>query len=100
MKLYTQNEVFRTAHEYIPQDDLEFNNDDKSKPFPVFSYDVRGKKLKHGINEVCISCKTPSEELTNRDPELTPFKEFYKTYDYKAYKCPACGYMFSWYVKK
>lgn len=82
--LYTQSEVYRTAFKYI-----EGTTTNASSV---------GFGLKHGVNEVCICCKTPAEPLS--ESELTPFRSFYTAFEYKAYKCPSCGYMFSWYKKR
>ena len=88
MRIYSQNEVFRTAHEYTTAG-CDMDHDP-----------VTNQRLKHGVNEVCICCKKPSVELSEKDPEYGSFKQFYQTLEYKAYKCPACGYQFSWYKNK
>lgn len=71
--------ITRTAHRYMPKQ-------------LVCSF---GDGLEHGINEVCRCCKSKGVPIGGA--ELEPFKQFYKTREYKAYKCPACGYLFSWY---
>lgn len=79
--MYTQQEVFRTARPYIDP-----------KRSAAYSF---GDGLTHGINEVCRCCKAPAEKIDEDNAQA--FQQFYKTKEYKAYKCPACGYMFSWY---
>lgn len=81
--IYTANEVFRTAHEYIYSTD--------SNPG---SY---GYGLKHGINQVCRCCKSADARKITNSVELKPWSDFYKKNEYAAYECLACGYMFSWY---
>ena len=79
MQLYSQSEVFRTASPYV-------------HPGVTYSF---GDGKNHGINEICRCCKSDATEIKGDD--LIPWKQFYKTMEYRAYKCNACGYMFSWY---
>jgi hypothetical protein len=88
---YTPKEVFKTAFAYHEGcGENHFTNG-----------------LKHGINQVCISCKAGSvhsdgsisgyvERIVN-DADLTPWSDFYKTKEFAAYKCRSCGYQWSWY---
>lgn len=87
--MYTQDEVFRTAFKYVDSGASRFLSKEASES-------------PHGINQVCICCKagsqTPSDVSKIVDPvELRPWQQFYKTYEYAAYKCNVCGYMWSWY---
>ena len=77
----TKNEIFRTAHPYMgPSDNYSFGD---------------GKT--HGINEICRMCKSDATAISKNDDEHVDFQDFYKTKEYKAYRCNACGYVFSWY---
>ena len=92
MTTYTQSEVFRTAQPYIAENQNGI-----------------GQGLTHGINQVCICCKAGSTAdgqvigIVDKiiDPvDLKPWTDFYKTKDFAAYKCGACGYQWSWYKDK
>lgn len=82
MTPYTQSEVFRTARPYVETNAGSVGNG-----------------LSHGVNEACICCKSPANPIPSAEL-MEPFKQFYKTLEHKAYQCPACGYMFSWYKPK
>ena len=93
--IYDSSLVSRTAFKYVQdQDDpLSFGNG-----------------LPHGINQVCPCCKagstTPDGKIIGdveqiRDSaELKPWTDFFKTFEYKAYKCFSCGYKWCWYKVK
>jgi hypothetical protein len=84
--LYTASDVRRTAFSYVDT--------------PPSNYSL-GAGLKHGINQVCISCKAGTQawevERITDAVDLKPWADFYKTKDYAAYKCGCCGYQWSWY---
>jgi hypothetical protein len=88
---YTPKEVFKTAFTY--------HEDCGKNPFTI--------GLRHGINQVCIACKSGSvhsdgtiaghvERILN-SADLMPWSDFYKTKEFAAYKCHTCGYQWSWY---
>jgi hypothetical protein len=73
-KPYTQSEVFRTAHQYVEPGVFASLGDGKTD----------------GINEVCRCCKSEATAIQSKE-HMQPFKDFYKTLDYKAYQCKTCG---------
>jgi hypothetical protein len=93
----TPNEVFRTAHKWVPNSlgDLSL-----------------GKGLPDGINQVCPSCKAGSiidggkkaghvERIL--DPVyLKPWPDFYTSglNEFKAYECYSCGAKWSVFKPK
>lgn len=79
----TKNEIFRTAHKYLSPREYSYGD---------------GKT--HGINEICRICKSDATAIGKNDEEHKDYEDFYKTLDYKAYRCNACGYVFSWYKDK
>lgn len=80
-KIYSQNDVSLTAHIFV--------EDTLPKSY--------GRGLTFGINQVCRCCKSSDTQEIKDPVELRPWTDFFKTYEYRAYKCRSCGYMFSWY---
>jgi hypothetical protein len=83
--VYTQQQVFRTAFPYLDGTAERYGSE-------------------HGVNQVCPGCKAGSNTQTRcivarvvDTVDLLPWAEFYKTKQYAAYKCGACGYQWSWY---
>ena len=78
----TPNEIYRTAHKYIPKEQW------KSTLFLRPDRDP---------NEMCISCKNEQTDVVRDAATLSGFQEFYgdRVKSFKVISCHCCGAMFS-----
>ena len=83
----TPNEIYCTAHKYIPKERW------KSKLFLRPDRDP---------NEMCISCKNEETEVVRDISVLRDFANFYsgKVKSFKVVSCNCCGAMFSVFTPK
>ncbi len=81
----TPVDIFKTAFAYIPETEKD------SQSF--------GYGLKHGINQVCICCKSTDTTQLQGNNSI-PWQNFYQKHAWAAYECNVCGYKFSWYKEK